>query len=149
VVPERGGEPLPPAPICLPRDYRSADLYIVQIRKALEGHGWSKRQRAILRNLFRTWTMRAEGRDPHFEQWGSFPPRWPGSPPPDARDVVIARWQKAHRMAMTNEERKAERDRAKWKQRREGLGRGVPNDPRFRSPARRAELKDETDKDED
>lgn len=146
--PERGGDPLPPAPICLPKDYRSAGLYLVQIRKALEGRGWSKRQRKILRDLFFKWTMRVEGRDPHFEQWGSFPPRWPGSPPPDARDVVIARWRRDHRMALTKEERKAERTRDRWPRRPEGLG-TVPNDPRFRSKARTVELKEETEKDED
>jgi len=149
MIPERGGEPLPPAPICLPRDYRSVSLYLVQIRKALEGHGWSRRQRKILRALHRKWMLRAEGRDEHFEQWGTFPPRYPGSRPPDAQDVIIARWQKARRMALTKEERQAVRDRARWKQRREGLGATIQNDPRFRSPARTAELKDETDQDGD
>ena len=36
MIPERGGEPLPPAPVCLPRDYRSASLYLAQIDKALD-----------------------------------------------------------------------------------------------------------------
>ena len=143
MIPERGGEPLPPAPVCLPRDYRSASLYLAQIDKALEQPGWSARQRKILYDLHRKWVLRAEGRDEHFEQWGTFPPRYPGSPPPDARDAIVARWQKARRMGMTKEERRAERDRTRRGRRREGLGAAGPDDPRFRSPARAAELKDE------
>lgn len=140
---------MPPAPVCLPRDYRSANSYLYQIGKALDQPGWSPRQRRILRDLHRKWTLRAEGRDEHFEQWGTFPPRYPGSPAPDAQDAIVARWQKARRMAMTKEDRQAARDRIRWKRRREGLGAAMPNDPRFRSEARTAELEDELDRDED
>lgn len=140
MIPAKGGEPLPPSPVCLPRDYEKASLYLHEIIKALDRPGWSKRQRVILRDLFRKWAMRAEGRDEHFEVWGTFPPR-PGGEPPTVQDQILATWKKLSRLSRSPEERQQERD-ARARSRRRSQ---TPDDPRFRSRTRTRELKEEQD----
>jgi hypothetical protein len=146
MIPKLGGEPLPPAPLCLPKDYRAASAYASQIHKALERYGWSPSQRAFLRNQLRKWTLRAEGRDEHFEQWGTFPPRFPGAPPPTVRDLVIAQWRRRHRQRTTPDERRQERQRDRWRRRSLKVKKEV--DPRYRPAAQQAELAEEQDQDE-
>jgi hypothetical protein len=110
VKPDKGGTPLPPHPICLPRDHAKAAAYVLEIETALTRAGWSGAQRAKLRGLLRLWVYRAEGRDPHFEQYGSFARR-PGSQPPTVTDAAVAKWRRL--IPLDKEARK--RRRVPWR----------------------------------
>ena len=93
MVPKHGGTPLPLSPICLPREHGKAEAFVAEIQAALERPGWSGSQRRRLRELYRLWLFRAEGRDPQFEAYGSFH-RPPGTAPPTATDVIVAKWRR-------------------------------------------------------
>lgn len=95
MTPKHGGPALPPAPDCLPGSHGDANRYALLVLQALDRPGWSARQRVRLRDLYRKWILRAEGRDPQFEQYGTFP-RFEGTAPPTTTDLVIARWRKRH-----------------------------------------------------
>jgi hypothetical protein len=94
VIPKKGGEPLPPAPICLPKDHKAARLYAQVLKKALEQTGWSAGQRAVLYRQYRKWLIRGDGRDEFFEEFGTFR-RFPGTAPPTTIDLVVERWRRA------------------------------------------------------
>lgn len=94
MTPKYGGGPdLPPAPDCLPGSHGEANRYAARIKQALDTPGWSVAQRRHLRDKYRKWLLRAEGRDPYFEQYGTFP-RFDGTAPPTSTDLVVARWRK-------------------------------------------------------
>jgi len=93
VIPKKGGAPLPPSPICLPREHAKAAGFVLAIEEALTRPGWSGAQRGRLRALLRLWVYRAEGRDPQFEKYGSFGRR-PGSAPPTSVDAIVAAWRR-------------------------------------------------------
>ncbi len=93
VIPKHGGPGIPDAPDCLPAAHGEANRYAQVLLAALDHPGWSARQRIRLRAQYRKWILRAEGRDPQFEEFGTFP-RFQGTPPPTATDLVIARWRK-------------------------------------------------------
>lgn len=104
MTPRDGGTSLPPAPDCLPGTHGLAKRYAEQIRLCLDAPGWSAAQRRHLRDKYRKWILRAEGRDAYFEQYGTFP-RFEGTAPPTVTDLVVARWRK--RFPRTPAERKA------------------------------------------
>lgn len=93
MIPKKGGTPLPPSPICLPREHGKAQAYATLLQEALLQSGWSANQRKAIRIKYRLWAFRAEGRDPHFEKYGSFP-RAPGSAPPTTSDATVAAWRR-------------------------------------------------------
>lgn len=93
MIPKNGGTPLPPSPICLPREHAKAGAYVREIEEALQRAGWSSGQRGRLRAQLRLWTYRAEGRDPQFEKYGSFGRR-PGTAPPTSVDAIVAAWRR-------------------------------------------------------
>lgn len=95
MIPKHGGAPLPPSPDCLPRAHADANRYASAIQHALDQPGWSPKQRTRLRDLYRKWILRAEGRDPYFERYGTFP-RPEGAPPPTTTDLIVARWRRRH-----------------------------------------------------
>lgn len=106
VTPKYGGPDLDPAPDCLPGAHGEAKRYLTKLLAALDQPGWSKSQRIRLHDRYRKWLLRAEGRDPHFERYGTFP-RFPGTAPPTVVDLIVARRRK--RFPKTPEQRKAER----------------------------------------
>ena len=93
MTPKYGGSPLPASPICLPGEHHKAEAYVILVGEAMKQAGWSSTQRRRLRDLVRLWTWRAEGRDPQFEQYGSFGRR-PGSAPPTALDATVEAWRR-------------------------------------------------------
>jgi hypothetical protein len=127
MVPKKGGSPLPPSPICLPREHHKAAAYVLEIQEALKRAGWTGGQRGRLRSLLRLWEYRAEGRDPQFEQYGSFGRR-PGSAPPTGVDATVEAWRRLiphdretmrrRKVPWTSRELARERDRFKQKRRR-------------------------------
>ncbi len=105
MIPKRGGAALDPAPDCLPGEHHKALRYLKAIETALGQHGWTARQRIRLRSQFRKWILRAEGRDPYFEKYGTFP-RPEGAPPPTGIDLVVAAWRRRVGPTLTAEDRK-------------------------------------------
>lgn len=103
MTPKYGGNPLAPAPDCLQGEHLKAVEYVRVLEAALEQPGWSQTQRQRIRTKYRKWLLCAEGRDPYFEQFGTFA-RFEGSPPPTSVDLVVARWRK--RFPRTKEERR-------------------------------------------
>lgn len=103
MIPKYGGTPLPDAPDCLAADHGKALAYVGLLAAALNQSGWSAHQRDRIRAKYRKWLLCAEGRDPYFEQWGTFP-RMEGMTPPTATDLVVAGWRR--RFPRTPEERK-------------------------------------------
>lgn len=93
MIPKLGGTPLPDSPLCLPREHGKAIAFVAEIEAALGRPGWSSGQRRRLRDLLVKWTFRAEGRDPHFEKYGSFG-RAPGSAAPQSCDLIVAGWRR-------------------------------------------------------
>lgn len=93
MIPKLGGTPLPDSPICLPREHAKALTFVLEIEAALGRAGWSSGQRRRLHELLVKWTFRAEGRDPHFEKYGSFGRR-PGSAAPQSCDLIVAQWRR-------------------------------------------------------
>lgn len=94
MIPRKGGKPLDPAPICLGGDHRAAQTHARKIAAALEQSGWSPGQRYVLRESYRKWLLRAEGRDSYFEKYGTFH-RFEGNPPPTTVDLIVERWRRA------------------------------------------------------
>ena len=110
MIPKFGGPELRLAPICLPKEHYKAKAYLAQIETALLADGWSSGQRRYLRVLHLKWLYRAEGRDPHFEEYGTFG-RLPGAPPPTITDLIIARKRQRYKTAGLDAARQAVTDR--------------------------------------
>lgn len=132
MTPKKGGTPLPPSPICLPREHAKAAAYVCAIEEALTRAGWSSGQRGRLRAQLRLWKYRAEGRDPQFERYGSFG-RKPGTAPPTSVDATVEAWRriapqdaegrKRRKVPWTSRDAARERARFRsqaWKRRQEG-----------------------------
>lgn len=127
MIPKKGGSPLLPSPICLPREHHKAAAYVIDIEEALKHGGWTGSQRGRLRGLLRLWKFRAEGRDTQFEQYGTFG-RKPGSAPPTGTDAVVEAWRRLiphdkatmarRKVPWTSRELARERDRFRTKRRR-------------------------------
>lgn len=58
-------------PLCGPKDYGAANLYLSRIRAAMAEGGWSPGEWGRLHTLEETWRKRAEGKDPVFEVMGN------------------------------------------------------------------------------
>jgi hypothetical protein len=93
MLPKFGGEPLPPSPDCLPADHVTARAYLAVLERALARSGWSASQKIRIKDRYRKWLLRAEGRDPQYEQYGTFP-RSLGTSRPTSVDLVVARWRR-------------------------------------------------------
>ena len=91
--PKWGGDPLPEAPDCLAGERYKAQQYLVVLEQALDRPGWSSAQRKRIRDLYRKWLFRAEGRDSEFNRNGTFG-RPPGSDPPTSTDLTVMKWRK-------------------------------------------------------
>ena len=126
--PKRGGPPLPPSPLCLPGEHAKATAYLAALERALAQPGWSKSQRQYIRARLRHWTLRAEGRDPHFEKFGTFS-RWYGSPPPTPQDMVVVQWRRlALARGVTKDELRARKFPVRFRPRVDLRGRPIDED---------------------
>lgn len=92
MTPDRGGKPLPPAPVCLAGEVRKAKAYVATIDDALGQEGWAPGQRAYLKQLRAKWVVRALGMDDYFMRRGNIPGS-ASSPPPTHHDLVMQRWR--------------------------------------------------------
>lgn len=91
--PAKGGDPLPPAPVCGAKDHRAAKKYVYTLEEALLQEGWSKNQRTYLKRLLMQWKLRAAGMDAYFERRGNVPGH-PDAPPPTSQDLTAERWRR-------------------------------------------------------
>lgn len=115
MTPKYGGDPLPRAPLCLPGQHKKANEYAALLADALRQSGWSRTQRTRLRDRYRVWVWRAEGRDGYFEQYGTFA-RQEGAPPPTPLDLVVQEWRaKARARGVTSAEMKRRRFPARFR----------------------------------
>lgn len=73
--PKYGGEPLPRPPIIMPYMpmQAMAKEYVAILRKELdcEEQKWSGAQKALIKRKWADWTLKAEGKDPHFNKHGT------------------------------------------------------------------------------